>query len=62
MNEGTLDLLEKLFAGPPGTSQVVFELESPDGTLAVMPSQQHVKATPELMDAVRRIRGEAAAA
>jgi DNA polymerase-3 subunit alpha len=62
MNEGTLDLLEKLFAGAPGTSQVVFELESPDGTLAVVPSQQRVKATPELMDAVRRIRGEAAAA
>jgi DNA polymerase-3 subunit alpha len=62
MNEGTLDLLEKLFAGAPGTSQVVFELESPDGTIAVVPSQQRVKATPELMDAVRRIRGEAAAA
>jgi len=62
MNEGTLDLLEKLFAGAPGTSQVVFELESPDGTVAVVPSQQRVKVTSELMDAVRRIRGEAAAA
>ena len=62
MNEGTLDRLEKLFAAAPGTSQVVFELESPDGTVAVVPSQQRVKATPELMDAVRRIRGEAAAA
>jgi DNA polymerase III subunit alpha len=62
MNEGTLDLLEKLFAGTPGTSQVVFELESPDGALVVVPSQQRVKVTPELMDAVGRIRGEAAAA
>ena len=62
MNEGTLDLLEELFAGAPGTSQVVFELESPDGTVAVVPSLQRVKVTSELMDAVRRIRGEAAAA
>src|SRR5882672_7152157 len=50
MNEGSLDLLEKLFAGAPGASQVVFELESPDGT-AVVPSQQRVKATPELTEA-----------
>jgi DNA polymerase III subunit alpha len=62
MNEGTLDLLEKLFAGAPGASQVVFELESPDGTVAVVPSQQRVKATPELTEAVRRIRDKAAAA
>jgi len=62
INEGTLDLLEKLFAGAPGTSQVVFELESPDGTVAVAPSQQRVKATPELTEAVRRIRDKAAAA
>jgi DNA polymerase-3 subunit alpha len=62
MNEGTLDLLEKLFAGAPGASQVVFELESPDGTVAVVPSQQRVKATPELTEAVRRIRDQAAAA
>jgi DNA polymerase III subunit alpha len=62
MNEGTLDLLEKLFAGAPGASQVVFELESPDGTIAVVPSQQRVKATPELTEAVRRIRDKAAAA
>jgi hypothetical protein len=43
-------------------SQVVFELESPDGTLAVAPSRQRVKATPELMEAVRRISDKAAAA
>jgi DNA polymerase III subunit alpha len=62
MNEETLDLLEKLFAGAPGASQVVFELESPDGTVAVAPSKQRVKATPELMEAVRRISDKAAAA
>jgi hypothetical protein len=43
-------------------SQVVFELESSDGTVAVVASQQRVKASPELSEAVRRIRGEAAAA
>jgi DNA polymerase III subunit alpha len=62
MNEETLDLLEKLFAGAPGASQVVFELESPDGTVAVMASQQRVKATAELAEAVLRIRDKAAAA
>jgi len=62
MSEQTLDRLEKLFAGAPGMSQVVFELEAPDGSVAVMPSQQRVKATPELMEAVRRVRSEAAAA
>jgi DNA polymerase III subunit alpha len=62
MTEETLDRLEKLFAGSPGTSQVVFELESPDGSIAVVPSQQRVKASPELMEAVRGIREKAAAA
>jgi DNA polymerase-3 subunit alpha len=62
MNEDTFDRLEQLFAEAPGMSQVVFELESPDGTVAVVVSQQRVKASPELTEAVRRIRGEAAAA
>ncbi len=62
MTEDTLDRLEKLFAAAPGTSQVVFELESADGTIAVLPSQQRVKASPELMEAVRGIREKAAAA
>jgi DNA polymerase-3 subunit alpha len=59
MTEDTLDRLEKLFAGAPGMSQVVFELESPDGSVAVVPSQQRVKASPELMEAVRGIREKA---
>jgi DNA polymerase III subunit alpha len=62
ITEDTLDRLEKLFAGSPGTSQVVFELESPDGSIAVVPSQQRVKTSPELMEAVRGIREKAAAA
>jgi hypothetical protein len=62
MNENTFDRLEQLFAAAPGMSQVVFELESPDGTVAVVVSQQRVKASPELAEAVSRIHGEAAAA
>jgi hypothetical protein len=62
INENTLERLEELFAAAPGMSQVVFELESSDGTIAVVASQQRVKASPELSEAVRRIRGEAAAA
>jgi DNA polymerase III alpha subunit len=62
INENTLERLEELFTAAPGMSQVVFELESSDGTIAVVASQQRVKASPELSEAVRRIRGEAAAA
>jgi hypothetical protein len=43
-------------------SQVVFELEAADGMVAVVASQQRVKVTPELTEALRQIRGEAAAA
>src|SRR5258708_40157318 len=62
MSEENLERLEKLFAAAPGLSQVVFELESPDGTVAVVASQQRVKASPELAEALRRRRGESAAA
>jgi DNA polymerase-3 subunit alpha len=54
MTEDILERLEKLFAAAPGTSQVVFELESADGSIAVLPSQQRVKASPELLEAVRK--------
>jgi DNA polymerase-3 subunit alpha len=62
MSEDTLDRLEKLFESAPGMSQVVFELEAADGSVAVVASQQRVKVTSELTEAVRRVRGEAAAA
>jgi hypothetical protein len=51
-----------LFAGAPGMSQVIFELVSPDGTIATMASQQRVKVTPELVAAVEMLKGEQAAA
>jgi len=62
LREETLEQLEELFASSPGASQVIFELVSPDGGIAVVASQQRVKATAELVEAVRRIRGDQAAA
>ena len=62
LSEDSLDRLEELFAGSPGMSQVVFELESPDGSIALVRSQQRVKITQELSDAVAVIRGDRAAA
>jgi DNA polymerase-3 subunit alpha len=60
LNQKTLDHLEEILAGSPGSSQVVFELCSPDGSVAVIEARQHVKASPELVDAVRRFCGERA--
>jgi DNA polymerase-3 subunit alpha len=62
LNEETLDGLEKLFESAPGMTQVIFELVSPDGSIATMASQQRVKVTPELAEAVGKIKGEQAAA
>ncbi|HWZ96943.1 MAG TPA: DNA polymerase III subunit alpha [Candidatus Dormibacteraeota bacterium] len=62
LSEDTLDTLEKLFESTPGMTQVVFELVSPDGTVATVASQQRVKVTPELAEAVRKLKGEQAAA
>jgi hypothetical protein len=55
-----LDHLEHLFSGSPGPSPVVFELLSPDGSLALVQAQQRVKVSPELADGVREICGEQA--
>jgi DNA polymerase-3 subunit alpha len=57
MSEDALDRLEDLFSGSPGPCQVVFELCSPDGCMAVLQAQQRVKPSSELMDAVREICG-----
>ena len=63
LSENTLDRLEELFARSPGMSQVIFELESPDGSVALVRSQQRVKVTPDLSDSVATIlRGDQAAA
>jgi len=60
VSEDALDRLEDLFCAAPGPCQVVFELCSPDGSMAVLHAQQRVKATPELLEAVREICGHPA--
>ena len=52
-----MDRLDALFAKSPGPSTVVFELHSPDGTVATLQSQQRIKIHPELEEAVRQICG-----
>jgi len=60
MSEDALDRLEDLFTGAPGPCPVVFELCSPDGSVAVLQAQQRVKNSPELLEAVREICGHPA--
>jgi DNA polymerase-3 subunit alpha len=60
LSEETLDRLEELFASSPGPCQVVFELSSMDGSLAVLPVQQRVKPTAEFVETVRQICGDRA--
>jgi DNA polymerase III subunit alpha len=60
LTEDVLSQLDDLFASMPGPSAVVFELRSPDGTLALLQSQRKIHIKPELLDAVRRICGQQA--
>jgi len=62
LTEELMDGLEKLFESAPGMSQVVFELVQSDGSVATMMSQQRVRVTPELTEAVRKLNSEQAAA
>jgi DNA polymerase III subunit alpha len=59
-SEDALDRLEDLFTASPGPCQVVFELCSPDGSVAVLQAQQRVKSTPELVESIREICGNPA--
>jgi len=60
MSEDALDRLEDLLTASPGACPVVFELCSPEGSVAVLQAQQRVKNTPELVEAIREICGHAA--
>jgi DNA polymerase-3 subunit alpha len=60
IHSDTLDRLETLFGDFPGNYAVVFELRSADGSVAMLQSQQRVRSTPELVDAVRQLCGERA--
>jgi DNA polymerase-3 subunit alpha len=57
LSEGTLDQLEELFAGSPGTSPVLFELHSPNGSVAMLQAQRRVTVNAELIESVRQICG-----
>jgi DNA polymerase III alpha subunit len=60
LSEDAVARLEALFANTPGPSVVIFELRSPDGTVAMLQSQQRVRVQPELVAAVRQICGQQA--
>jgi DNA polymerase III subunit alpha len=57
LSEDTLDQLEQLFAGSPGPSPVLFELHSPDGSVALLQAQQRVAMNAALIESVRQICG-----
>src|SRR5258707_9412173 len=57
LSEGTLDLLEELFAGSPGSTPVLFELQSPDGSVAGLQATQRATVKAELIESARQIGG-----
>jgi DNA polymerase III alpha subunit len=60
ISENTLDQLEVLFAANPGSCAVMFELRSPDGSVAQIQSRQRIRTNPQLVEAVRQLCGERA--
>jgi DNA polymerase-3 subunit alpha len=60
LSEGSMNRLEELFEKAPGTSPVVFELHSADGSVALLQSQRRICISPELVDAVRQVCGQQA--
>ena len=57
LSDRMLNELEELFATSTGPSPVLFELHSPDGSVAVLHAQQRVTIKPELIESVRQICG-----
>jgi DNA polymerase-3 subunit alpha len=58
VTEELMQRLDELFDKSPGPSVVVFELNSPDGTVATLQSQQRIRIHPELVELVRQICGQ----
>ncbi len=58
VTEDLMERLEELFSKSPGPTPVVFELHSPDSTMATLQSQQRVRVHPELVKSVRQICGQ----
>jgi len=61
LGDEALERLEAIFASAPGASPVVFEVCSPDGAVASINAQQHVKITAELVEAVKQVCGQQSA-
>ncbi len=57
VTDDLMERLEELFSKSPGPTPVVFELHSPDSTMATLQSQQRVRVHPELIESVRQICG-----
>ncbi len=60
LSEDALSQLEELFAKAAGPSTVVFEVNSQDGTTAVVQSQRKIRVTPDFIAALDRICGDEA--
>jgi len=58
VTEELMQRLDELFAKSPGPSVVVFELNSPDGSVATLQSQQRIRIDAELVEVVRQICGQ----
>jgi DNA polymerase-3 subunit alpha len=57
LSETSLDRLQELFASNPGSCLVVFELRSPDGSVATLQVPQRVRPAQELLAAVSELCG-----
>ena len=57
LSEAALDSLQKLFASNPGSCLVIFELRSPDGSVATLQVPQRIRPAEELLAAVRELCG-----
>ncbi|MBZ5540742.1 MAG: DNA polymerase III subunit alpha [Acidobacteriia bacterium] len=57
LSERSLESLQQLFASNPGSCVVVFELRSPDGSVATLQVPQRVRPAQELLEAVSELCG-----
>ncbi len=55
--EDLVDRLQDIFASYPGRNPVIFDLLSPDGTVAQMEVQRRVQLSAELVTAIREVCG-----
>jgi DNA polymerase III subunit alpha len=62
LDEQAMERLTELMEESPGNCPVVFELCRPDGSVCVMRAQQRVKASAELVEAIRQVCGDRAVA